>query len=960
MFMGFGMAGAAIGGVEVDCDPTAVDSGHNQLAGDISIELGDNMTAEITLPHGVSFTAADSVDVMGAMVVRRNPGEIRIRTFDNGAAPVEIGNIRLDIDAGFKGGVMASIRVWSQDPTDAEAAAVEIARVEYENISGTVSILASTPVNIPDANLEAYLRGILNIPTGDIMDTDMDDITYIDASSLNIQDITGLETAVNVHDMILNNNQISDLAPVADLPKVVYLKVNNNLVSTIPDLSGMDVLADLELEGNGISDISPLGLLSASTTLDYIDLNNNSIADISALTGLSELKWLYLENNTVNDISSLAGLSELTYLELDNNNISSITSLTGLSNLEVLDLEGNEVSGISALAGLTKLTKVDLAGNNVSDIAALAGKTSLVDLYLSYNLLDNSDLSNLSGLSALDDLDLSGNNLSNLTPLAGLTTLQYLGLSENSIVDISPLATLTGLKSLGLYDNQIVNISALDGMNGLTELYLGFNQIASVAALADNTLLQTLRLEYNNIVDITPLAGLTALKELFLHGNDIVTVPALILPNLNTLTLNNNYINDVSGLEDLADLTYLDLGSNAITDITALADLDALSWLNLDYNYLHVIDTLLDMSGLTDVDLGYNYLNTTPGSPAMDVVDALEDDGVDVILAIQREDPALHSVTYNGNTSTSGTVPVDSSSYQEYDTVTVKANSGNLAKTGYVFAGWNTSANGSGTTYAPGSTFEMGFENVILYAKWTTGSSDVEAFVTRFYEECLGRSPEQSEVDYWVDQLESGESTGADVAFGFVYSDEFQSNDLTDEEYLEVLYTAFFNRTPAPSELNYWVDQLDSGMSRVGVLAGFLEATEFSNLCDDYGITPRGDQDVEAFVTRFYLECLSRVPDPAGLADWVDQLESGAKTGADVAYGFVYSTEFQAKTLTKSEYINILYGAFFDRVPDSSGKTYWLDLLNSGTSRLEVLAGFVNSNEFADLCDEYGITPGQI
>ena len=33
------------------------------------------------------------------------------------------------------------------------------------------------------------------------------------------------------------------------------------------------------------------------------------------------------------------------------------------------------------------------------------------------------------------------------------------------------------------------------------------------------------------------------------------------------------------------------------------------------------------------------------------------------------------------------------------------------------FAGWNSQANGSGTTY--GATFTMGAANVTLYAKWT-------------------------------------------------------------------------------------------------------------------------------------------------------------------------------------------------------------------------------------------------
>ncbi|MFP3388509.1 InlB B-repeat-containing protein [Brevibacillus sp. SIMBA_040] len=78
-----------------------------------------------------------------------------------------------------------------------------------------------------------------------------------------------------------------------------------------------------------------------------------------------------------------------------------------------------------------------------------------------------------------------------------------------------------------------------------------------------------------------------------------------------------------------------------------------------------------------------------------------------------------YTVTYNGNGETSGTAPIDNNTYQQGDTVTVLG-SGSLAKTGYTFAGWNTAANGSGTSYAAGSTLTMGTANVILYAQWTT------------------------------------------------------------------------------------------------------------------------------------------------------------------------------------------------------------------------------------------------
>jgi uncharacterized protein (TIGR02145 family)/uncharacterized repeat protein (TIGR02543 family) len=77
------------------------------------------------------------------------------------------------------------------------------------------------------------------------------------------------------------------------------------------------------------------------------------------------------------------------------------------------------------------------------------------------------------------------------------------------------------------------------------------------------------------------------------------------------------------------------------------------------------------------------------------------------------------TVTYNGNTNTDGTVPADANKYENGATVTVKDNTGLLVKIGSTFTGWNTSADGSGTAYAAGTTFPMGSANITLYAVWT-------------------------------------------------------------------------------------------------------------------------------------------------------------------------------------------------------------------------------------------------
>jgi hypothetical protein len=77
-----------------------------------------------------------------------------------------------------------------------------------------------------------------------------------------------------------------------------------------------------------------------------------------------------------------------------------------------------------------------------------------------------------------------------------------------------------------------------------------------------------------------------------------------------------------------------------------------------------------------------------------------------------------YMVTYLGNGSSGGVVPVDSVRYPQAASVTVLANMGSLVNSGYTFAGWNSLADGSGTDYAVGATFPIGSGDADLYAKW--------------------------------------------------------------------------------------------------------------------------------------------------------------------------------------------------------------------------------------------------
>ena len=114
---------------------------------------------------------------------------------------------------------------------------------------------------------------------------------------------------------------------------------------------------------------------------------------------------------------------------------------------------------------------------------------------------------------------------------------------------------------------------------------------------------------------------------------------------------------------------------------------------------------------------------------------------------------------------------------------------------------------------------------------------------------------------------------------------------------------------------------------------------------------------VEGFVERFYVTVLDRASEKAGLDYWTNNLLDGTQAGADIARGFIFSQEFTNRTTNNEEFLNILYKAFFNREPDSGGFANWNGLLEMGYSRNSILDGFLFSQEFSNLCQEFGISP---
>ncbi|WP_430399562.1 choice-of-anchor D domain-containing protein [Flavobacterium sp.] len=116
----------------------------------------------------------------------------------------------------------------------------------------------------------------------------------------------------------------------------------------------------------------------------------------------------------------------------------------------------------------------------------------------------------------------------------------------------------------------------------------------------------------------------------------------------------------------------------------------------------------------------YMYAESTGGSGG--IGDFTGDDIV--VNGTVYSASTTYSVTYDGNGNDSGSVPVDATVYNSGDPVTVLGNTGSLGLTGFTFNGWNTAADGSGTSYVGGNTFNI-TANTSLYAQWLNTSPPV-------------------------------------------------------------------------------------------------------------------------------------------------------------------------------------------------------------------------------------------
>jgi Leucine-rich repeat (LRR) protein len=314
---------------------------------------------------------------------------------------------------------------------------------------------SGSPISFGDPALEFAVRAIVGVDEGDLLSGDVDDITSLNLTDLNISLLDGLQHFTSLKTLSLTGNLIVDVGPLQELASLTTVTLADNRVRDIAPLAANQWLASgtsVLLAGN------PLSALSRTTHVRTLqDRGVTVTADAFVVTftdSLLEVAVRAALQQPTGDLLHL-DLETITTFDVASDSITNLSGMEFMRGLVSLDLRSNQITSIAPLASLSKLQVLDLSNNAIGSFSPLAG------------------------LTALRDLDLASTGLTSVTDLANLRLLEKLSLNLNALDNIAGLSALTAMRQLNLRDNSIADLSVMLAMNALTDAWLESNPLDS-------------------------------------------------------------------------------------------------------------------------------------------------------------------------------------------------------------------------------------------------------------------------------------------------------------------------------------------------------------------------------------------------------------------------------------------------------------------------------------------------
>jgi parallel beta-helix repeat protein len=205
------------------------------------------------------------------------------------------------------------------------------------------------------------------------------------------------------------------------------------------------------------------------------------------------------------------------------------------------------------------------------------------------------------------------------------------------------------------------------------------------------------------------------------------------------------------------------------------------------------------------------------------------------------------------------------------------------------------------------------------------GTSANRAYVENLYETLLGRTADPGAAGF-VTMLNNGASRATVIA-DIVHSTEYETDQV------QGLYTTYLHRPADTGGLQHFVGVLNSGGTVEQVAEALVSSPEYFQL---HGRVYRQNG---AFLTALYYDALGRGGSPAEQAGFLQALDGGTMSRAQVAAAIFGSAEYQ------QDLVEHYYQEFLGRYGDPAGLAAWEAQLKVGMTDAQLAAALLGSGE---------------
>ncbi|MBQ5335961.1 MAG: DUF4214 domain-containing protein [Oscillospiraceae bacterium] len=222
-----------------------------------------------------------------------------------------------------------------------------------------------------------------------------------------------------------------------------------------------------------------------------------------------------------------------------------------------------------------------------------------------------------------------------------------------------------------------------------------------------------------------------------------------------------------------------------------------------------------------------------------------------------------------------------------------------------------------------------------------------------------------------MNRLLAHETTASEAVINFFSKKNYDDNEEGHKQFIaDLCKYVYLNDGEFEREYPAKAPFFEFGMSKEYFLMRFVESDIFRDFCTSEGIdrgsipiTENRDKNpqVTGYIQRIYNKVLGRRADADGLNSWTGEMNNNGKTAADVLAGFLNSDEFKKKNTSNEDYVTILFRMCRDRDPEEEElKSFVEATLAKGHTREAVLKKFVRSDEFTKYCEDRKINRGDI